>query len=67
MTTTDPTYRVEKQDYSAGKWRVLHATTGEQVWQQYVFDHVHSGKIVIPGPVCFNLKRDAVAWVRDHS
>lgn len=60
-------YRVEKQGYSRGAWRVLYAGTGEQVWQREVFDQPNLGVMVIPGPVCFERKRDAVAWVADHS
>ena len=57
------TYRVEKQDYSHGPWRVLDAATGEQVWRAEVFDHPNLGRIPISGPVCFERKRDALAWV----
>lgn len=56
-------FRVEKQGYSRGPWRVLWAETGEQVFQQERFDHPYLGPMVIDGPVCFDRKRDAVAWV----
>lgn len=65
MTTT-PKYRIEKQDYSHGAWRVLNAETGEQIWRRERFDHPHMGMITIDGPVCFQRKRDAVAWVEAH-
>jgi hypothetical protein len=60
-------YRVEKQGCSCGAWGVLDAATGGQVWDCEVFDHPNLGVMVIPGPVCFERKRDAVAWVADHS
>jgi hypothetical protein len=56
-------YRVEKQSYSRGAWRVLDAATGEQVYRREMFDHPFLGKILLAGPVCFDRKRDAVAWV----
>lgn len=60
-------YRVEKQHYSAGAWRVLTAD-GVQVWQHGIeFEHVHLGTITISGPVCFDRKRDALAWVAAQS
>lgn len=55
-------FRVEKQSYSRGAWRVLHAN-GEQVWANENFDHPFMGKIRIAGPVCFERKRDALAWI----
>jgi len=57
-------YRVERQSYSRSPWRVLDATTGEQVWRNEKFDHPQLGVIAISGPVCFERKRDAVAWVQ---
>lgn len=69
MTSTEPTapaYRVEKQSYSRGAWRVLHAATGEQVFENGTFDHPTMGRIRLAGPVCFDRKRDAVAWVEAH-
>ncbi len=59
-------YRVEKQSYSHGAWRVLDAETGAQVVRRELFDHPFLGPIVIDGPVCFERKRDAVAWVAEH-
>jgi hypothetical protein len=59
-------YRVEKQGYSHGPWRVLYAETGEQVWRRERFDHPNLGPIIIDGPVCFQRKRDAVAWVESR-
>jgi hypothetical protein len=56
-------FRVEKQSYSRGAWRVLDAATGEQVYRREIFDHPFMGKINLAGPVCFDRKRDAVAWV----
>jgi hypothetical protein len=56
-------YRVEKRDYSRGKWRVLDAVTGQQVWQRRRFDHPNMGATSCDFPVCFDRKRDAVAWV----
>lgn len=56
-------YRVEKQDYSHGPWRVLNSQ-GEQVWRNEVFDHPNLGPMPMAGPVCFQRKRDAVAWVK---
>jgi hypothetical protein len=56
-------YRVEKQGYSAGPWRVLYTANGEQVYRREVFDHPQLGRINIAGPVCFDRKRDAVAWI----
>jgi Plasmid encoded RepA protein len=38
-----PTYRVEKQNYSHGAWRVLD-TEGRQVWRDEVFDHPTLGR-----------------------
>ena len=58
-----PEYRVEKQDYSRGAWRVLNAATGAQVWRNKIFNHPNLGKIYMQGPVCFERKRDAVAWI----
>jgi hypothetical protein len=57
-------YRVERQDYSRGAWRVLHAPTGEQVWRRERVDHPNMGPIVIDGPVCFERKCDALVWVK---
>jgi hypothetical protein len=54
---------VEKQSYSHGAWRVLHADSREQVWQAQTFDHPNMGTIRIPHPVCFERKRDALAWI----
>lgn len=60
---TAPTeYRVEKQSYSRGAWRVLDRN-GEQVYRREMFDHPMLGVIPLDGPVCFDRKRDAVAWV----
>jgi hypothetical protein len=56
-------FRVEKQSYSRGAWRVLHAATGEQVWQDQSFNHPNMGTICVPHPVCFDRKRDALAWI----
>lgn len=56
------TYRVEKQSYSRGAWRVLNSA-GEQVYRNQMFDHPFLGHILIAGPVCFDRKRDAVAWI----
>lgn len=55
-------FRVEKQNYSRGAWRVLDAN-GQQVWRDEEFDHPNLGLTIISGPVCFDRKRDAVAWV----
>lgn len=55
-------FRVEKRDYSRGSWRVLDSD-GEQVWRKERFDHPTLGAMVIDGPVCFERKRDALAWV----
>jgi hypothetical protein len=60
-------YRVEKQSYSLGAWRVLDAESGEQVYRREMFDHPFLGVIPISGPVCFDRKRDAVAWVASQS
>jgi hypothetical protein len=57
-----PPYRVEKQGYSRGAWRVLDAAD-RQVWRSEVFAHPTLGRTVIDGPVCFDRKRDALAWV----
>jgi hypothetical protein len=59
--------RVEKQGYSRGAWRVLFAESGEQVWHREVFDHPQMGRVAIPAPVCFERKRDAVAWVAERT
>lgn len=56
-------YKVEKQSFSRGAWRVLDAATGEQVYENQLFDHPNLGHIRIAGPVCFDRKRDALAWV----
>jgi hypothetical protein len=56
-------YKVEKQDYSRGAWRVLDAVSGEQVWRRELFNHPVMGEISLDGPVCFDRKRDAVAWI----
>lgn len=56
------TYRVEKQSYSRGAWRVL-TTEGAQVWREEIFDHPFLGPTRIMGPVCFERKRDALAWI----
>lgn len=62
-TSTDqPEYRVEKQNYSRGAWRVLDAA-GNQVWRRETFDHPFLGEIQLNGPVCFDRKRDALAWI----
>ena len=61
------TYRVEKQPYSRGAWRVLHAHDGSQVYRNQVFDHPFMGLIQIAGPVCFDRKRDALAWIESQS
>ena len=59
-------YRIEKQDYSRAPWRVLDAATGKQVWQQEIFDRPSMGLVPVDGPVCFNRKRDALAWIQAH-
>jgi hypothetical protein len=55
-------YRIEKQSYSRGAWRVLDAD-GRQVYRCAEFDHPFMGLISLNGPVCFDRKRDAVAWI----
>lgn len=55
-------FRVEKRGYSRGAWRVLDST-GAQVWRKELFNHPTLGAMVIDGPVCFDRKRDALAWV----
>ncbi len=57
-------WRVEKQDYSAGAWRVLDAD-GNQVWYRkpYPGDNEH-GLPSIAAPLCFDRKRDAVAHLQ---
>jgi len=62
---TGQPYRVEKQSYSLGAWRVLDRN-GEQVWRKEIFDHPFLGPTVIAGPVCFDRKRDAVAWINQQ-
>ena len=57
-------YRVEKQSYSRGAWRVLNSYTGEQIYRREMFDHPFLGVIPLSGPVCFDRKRDAVAWIK---
>ena len=59
-------YRIEKQSYSRGAWRVLDID-GQQVYRREMFDHPSMGPIHIPGPVCFERKRDAQAWVSAQS
>lgn len=59
-------YRIEKQGYSRGAWRVLDAI-GDQVYRREVFDHPNLGPINIAGPVCFDRKRDAAEWVRANT
>lgn len=61
-TQTASKYRIEKQGYSRGAWRVLYET-GEQVWEERLFDHPQMGATMISGPVCFDRKRDAAAWI----
>ena len=56
-------YTIEKQSYSRGAWRVLNAATGEQIYRNETFDHPFMGSIQIAGPVCFDRKRDAAAWI----
>lgn len=57
---------IEKQTYSRSPWRVLWADDREQVHQHERFDHPELGVTVIAGPVCFDRKRDALAWVQAH-
>lgn len=59
------TYHIEKQSYSRGAWRVL-TQSGDQVYQRELFDHPFLGEILLNRPVCFDRKRDAVAWVQAH-
>lgn len=59
-------FRVEKQAYSHGAWRVLDAD-GAQVWTSQVIEHASMGTIAVPGPVCFDRKRDALAWVEANT
>lgn len=59
-------YRVEKQGYSRGAWRVLD-TAGQQVYATQPFEHPNLGWIPLHGPVCFDRKRDAVAWIAAES
>jgi hypothetical protein len=68
MTSEPSTARflVEKQSYSRGAWRVLH-TDGQQVYENQTFNHPNLGLIRIAGPVCFDRKRDALAWVAMQS
>lgn len=61
-TAATALFRIERQDYSAGAWRVLDAD-GNQVYRHEVFEHPSLGPITIAGPVCFDRKRDARAWV----
>lgn len=62
----DPrTFKVEKQGYSHGAWRVLHSD-GKQIWANQDIDHPFMGRVVIPGPVCFQRKRDALAWIEQQ-
>jgi hypothetical protein len=60
-------YRVEKQGYSAKPWRVLIVESGQQEWQRQIFDHPQMGRVPLSGPVAFDRKRDAVAWVESRS
>jgi hypothetical protein len=59
-------YLVEKQSYSRGAWRVLDEE-GRQVWQSASYAlRLPNGTYVdmpIGAPVCFDRKRDALAWV----
>lgn len=55
-------YKVEKQSYSRGAWRVLDAQ-GRQVWHLTTFEHPFLGHTITAGPVCFDRKRDALAWI----
>lgn len=66
MTVQSDQYRVEKQGYSRGAWRVLTAA-GEQVYRRELFGHPFMGEILLDGPVCFERKRDAVAWIQAQS
>jgi uncharacterized protein (DUF736 family) len=59
---TATTFRVEKQSYSSGAWRVLHED-GRQIFRDETFDHPFLGSIRLAGPVCFDRKRDAIAWI----
>lgn len=56
-------YRIKRQNYSRGAWRVLDAETGAQVWRTEIFEDPMLGTIRISEPVCFQRKRDAVAWI----
>lgn len=59
-------FRVEKRDYSRGKWRVLDAN-GEEVWTSMIFVHPQLGETIINGPVCYDRKRDAMEWIAIHA
>jgi hypothetical protein len=60
-------FKAEKQSYSRGAWRVLNAITGAQIYRNAEFDHPFMGSIRLAGPVCFDRKRDAVAWIEAES
>jgi hypothetical protein len=62
---TVASFRVEKQSYSRGAWRVLDAD-GAQVWRYVTFNHPHLGETVINGPVCFETKKEALAWIANQ-
>lgn len=60
-----PNYRVEKQDFSRGAWRVLFAD-GTQVLEERSHDFGDAGKMSFRHPVCFDRRRDALLWISEH-
>lgn len=59
-------YHVEKRGYSRKPWRVV-TEDGRELYARQRFDHPYLGMTVIDGPVAFDRKRDAVAWITSNS
>lgn len=54
-------FEVRKLGYSVRPWRIVEAVTGRELWTHEVFDHPNLGQSVIPAPMSYDRKRDAVA------
>lgn len=60
-TAAQGRFEVRKLSYSVRPWRIVEAVTGRELWTHEVFDHLNLGQSVIPAPMSYDRKREAVA------
>lgn len=53
-------FEIRKLGYSVNPWRVVEVETGRELWTHEVFDHPSLGQTVIPAPMSYPRKRDAL-------